>query len=800
MSDSFTKAPADLREKLRSAAAMLGFFRLRSRSWWIAGAYGLFATLWIYYSDHALELLVDDRELMIRLSVYKGLCFVVVTMLLLLALIGRAYGRIEDGYAAMQAHEAEIGRLSRLYAALSQVNQAIVWTHERQALLQKICAVLVEHGGFRMAWIGWADREAGLLLPVAECGDENGYLKNIRIRLDDSPEGRGPSGTAFREARPFLCNDLLNDPAALPWREEAGRRGLRASAVFPIRQKGEVCGTLNVYAGEAGFFQDKETALLDEAAYDLSYALDNLLREEERRQAEERLRAERLFSDTMIDSMPGVLYFCDMSGRFLRWNRNLEALSGYSAQEIAGMQPLDFFAEEHKELVGRRIAEVFETGESSVEAPFLTKDGVSMPFFFTGRRVVFDGKTCLVGAGIDISERRQAELALKKSEQRLRSTLDNILEGCQLLGFDWRYLYLNDAAARHNRRPNQELLGNCMQDMWPGIEGTRIFSLVRRCLEQREPFHEETEFTYPDGQVGWFDVRGQPVPEGVFVLSIDISERHQAEAALRELNESLERKVGERTTELQAALVRAESADRLKSAFLATMSHELRTPLNSIIGFTGILLQGLAGELNPEQNKQLGMVRSSARHLLELINDVLDLSKIEAGQLEVKSAPFDLRASLERVLEVVHPLAERKRLFLRADIAPEVGRMTGDQRRVDQVLLNLMNNAIKFTEAGGVTLTAGLQEDFNAGPCVCIRVTDTGIGIRPEDMNSLFLPFRQIDSGLTRSHEGTGLGLAICRRLTQLMGGSISAASQHGVGSTFTVILPLQPPASTASP
>lgn len=419
-----------------------------------------------------------------------------------------------------------------------------------------------------------------------------------------------------------------------------------------------------------------------------------------------------------------------------------------------------------------------------------------MPYFFTGRRVQFDSMTCLVGSGIDISERRQAELALKKSEQRLRSTLDNILEGCQLLGFDWRYLYLNDAAARHNRRPNQLLLGNRMQDMWPGIEDTRVFSLVRRCLERREPFHEETEFTYPDGQIGWFDVRGQPVPEGVFVLSVDISERHHAEAALRELNESLERKVGERTTELQAALVRAESADRLKSAFLATMSHELRTPLNSIIGFTGILLQGLAGELNPEQNKQLGMVRSSARHLLELINDVLDLSKIEAGQLEVKAAPFDLRASLERVLEVVHPLAEKKRLYLRADIAPEVGAMTGDQRRVDQVLLNLLNNAIKFTEGGGVTLAAAIQQDSGGVPSVCIRVTDTGIGIRPEDMDTLFQPFRQIDNGLTRTHEGTGLGLAICRRLTQLMGGFISAASQHGRGSSFTVILPVQPPAS----
>ena len=267
------------------------------------------------------------------------------------------------------------------------------------------------------------------------------------------------------------------------------------------------------------------------------------------------------------------------------------------------------------------------------------------------------------------------------------------------------------------------------------------------------------------------------------------------------MNESLEAKVATRTTELEAARVRAEAADRLKSAFLATMSHELRTPLNSIIGFTGILLQGLAGPLNPEQNKQLGMVRTSARHLLELINDVLDLSKIEAGQLELRATPFDLRASIERVIATVKPQTEAKGLMLTTVLPPELGAMLSDQRRVDQILLNLLNNAIKFTDQGQVTLTAEPVQDFHPvpgmqpQPAVRLSVTDTGIGIKPEDIHKLFQPFRQIDSGLTRQHEGTGLGLAICRRLTTLLGGEISAASEWSKGSTFTVILPLQAPA-----
>ena len=236
---------------------------------------------------------------------------------------------------------------------------------------------------------------------------------------------------------------------------------------------------------------------------------------------------------------------------------------------------------------------------------------------------------------------------------------------------------------------------------------------------------------------------------GFLGLAVDITDRKRAEA------------------ELVAAKERAESADRIKSSFLATMSHELRTPLNSIIGFTGIILQGLAGPLNAEQQKQLEMVRGSSRHLLSLINDVLDISKIEAGQLDVVREPFDLPKSLAKVLATVAPLAEKKGLTLRTNLAPELGLVVSDQRRVEQVLLNLLNNAIKFTEQGEVSLTVTLNPQLST---LNFGVTDTGIGIRAEDLATLFQPFRQIDSRLGRVHEGTGLGLAICRKLTELLG------------------------------
>jgi len=256
---------------------------------------------------------------------------------------------------------------------------------------------------------------------------------------------------------------------------------------------------------------------------------------------------------------------------------------------------------------------------------------------------------------------------------------------------------------------------------------------------------------------------------------------------LEELVKERTKELGDSNNALEIAKEKAEAADRLKSAFLATMSHELRTPLNSIIGFTGIMLQGLAGPLNDEQTKQLGMVQSSARHLLNLINDILDISKIEAGQLEMASELFDMRTVIQKVMRTVTPLAEKKRLVLVSEVAPEVGQITSDQRRVEQILINLLNNAIKFTEHGEVRIESEVR-----GSWLMTRVIDTGIGVKPEGMDALFEPFRQVDAGLARQHEGTGLGLSICQKLVEMLGGAIWAESEWGVGSTFTFTLPVQ--------
>ncbi|MFA5269218.1 MAG: ATP-binding protein, partial [Methanoregula sp.] len=202
--------------------------------------------------------------------------------------------------------------------------------------------------------------------------------------------------------------------------------------------------------------------------------------------------------------------------------------------------------------------------------------------------------------------------------------------------------------------------------------------------------------------------------------------------------------------------------------------------------FSGILLQELAGPLNDEQKKQLGMVADSSDHLLSLINDVLDLSKIEAGQLKIAIEPVEIRPVLEKVVRTVKPLAEAKHLALELDVDPAVERVMGDSRRLEQVLLNLLSNSIKFTEQGHIRITCRAGDDF-----VNISVADTGIGMKKEDMDKLFRPFTQIETGLTRKYEGTGLGLSISKRLVSLMGGTISVESEWGKGSTFSFTLPV---------
>jgi PAS domain S-box-containing protein len=366
---------------------------------------------------------------------------------------------------------------------------------------------------------------------------------------------------------------------------------------------------------------------------------------------------------------------------------------------------------------------------------------------------------------------RTAELAAINDEQR--AVFESAGTGIVLLR--------NRIIMRCNRKMEEisgyaadELVGQSTRIWFPDeesyITGGRI---VFSQLSKGETFRQEQQMVHKNGSLYWVRLSLRSFDHntpfnGVVGIVEDITEERLAAEILRKAMEA------------------AQAADRIKSAFLATMSHELRTPLNSIIGFTGIMLQGLTGPLNQEQQKQMTMVQNSSRHLLSLINDVLDISKIEAGQLVLSCTSFDLRSSVDKIAGLVLPMAEKKNIELQLDLPDIPVTITTDQRRFEQVVLNLLNNAVKFTEIGHVGVTLRSEKDS-----LLLSFSDTGIGIQHQDLANLFQPFRQIDSGLARKREGTGLGLSICKKILDLMGCSIDVQSQWGQGSTFIVRIPI---------
>ncbi len=384
--------------------------------------------------------------------------------------------------------------------------------------------------------------------------------------------------------------------------------------------------------------------------------------------------------------------------------------------------------------------------------------------------------------------RKAAEDELRESEGRYRELFERNPAPMLIYAREnLAVLSVNEAFLRHYGYDAAEARALSLPDLYPKEEKEAITALANRLGGHANV--GEWHHIRKDGSLITIVATSHDISylgrKARIAVITDITERKQAEDQLRDLKETLEQKVRERTRELEEANAVLAELDRLKSNFIASMSHELRTPLNSIIGFTGILLQGLAGPLNAEQEKQLGMVKGSARHLLDLITDIIDLSKIEAGKIGFSVESFDLAKAVRDVLAGFQVQAGQKGISLSLE-GPECLAVESDARRVRQVLINLVGNAVKFTEKGGVKVSIG-EDDGTA----TVSVSDTGPGIRPEDLGKLFRQFSQVGTADTMKHDGTGLGLHLSRKLMNMMGGDIRVESEYGRGSVFTAPLPV---------
>lgn len=353
---------------------------------------------------------------------------------------------------------------------------------------------------------------------------------------------------------------------------------------------------------------------------------------------------------------------------------------------------------------------------------------------------------------------------MPEREQRYRSTLDSLLEGFQILAPDWRYLYVNPAAARHGRRTPEELIGVRIMDAYPGIEQTALFAVMTRCMTDRTNERLENQFVYGEGLSRWFELRIEPVPEGLCIHSVDIEARKNAEDALREANADLERRIADRTAEL-------EQANRELEAFSYSVAHDLRTPLRSIDGFAQLLHEDCGDAISDQGKDYIHRVRTSAQRMASLIDDLLGLSRVTL--IPIVRTDVDLSELARSVIAELDP-DNRVRWRIESDLHAQC-----DRALARVVLENILSNAVKFTSKTPEPEVSiqGTEED-------AIAIADNGDGFDMAYAAQLFRPFQRLHS--EREFAGTGIGLTTVERIVRRHDGFVRAEGVPKQGATIT--------------
>ena len=504
-------------------------------------------------------------------------------------------------------------------------------------------------------------------------------------------------------------------------------------------------------------------------------ALQNEVREREATERE--LQIQTAYLERLFEDAPEAIVVLDLENRVLRANAEFTRLFGYEVAEAVGRSINDLVVQpealaEATELSGEVVA-----GRSvSVETVRQRKDGTLVPVSILGTPILLaDDRVAVYGIYRDITARKHAEDALRQTAEHLEAIIN--ASPLAILTVDGTGVVRtwNPAAERTLGWGTADALGRPLAELNPRAR-SEILQLTRHARTGEAQAGVEFEWIRPDGTSIIASPAAAPLEwsragdGSLLVVLADVTGRHRAEQALRE------------------ATAAAEAANRAKSEFLASMSHELRTPLNSVIGFTKVLLKNTGGHLRPTDITYLERIAANGEHLLGLINNILDLSKIEAGMMDMELAPVDLAELIRQTVAQLEGRVANAQVDLAAVLPVSVAPFETDAHRMRQVLINLVGNAIKFTEDGRITVT--LETANGSDMAARIHVADTGIGIPDDRLAVIFEAFEQADRSTSRRFGGTGLGLSISRAICHQLGYDLTVASEVGRGSTFTIHLP----------
>ncbi len=675
--------------------------------------------------------------------------------------------------------EKQLRKLNRTYALLSDVNQTIMHVHEPGALFEAACHIAVEKGGFSMAWIGLLDPQTEQIIPVAHEGETNGYLDKLNIRLGGSKRKPGPTASVLRDGKHVIVNDIEHDPRMAPWREDALRLGYRASAAFPLIVNGEVRGALNLYAGEAGFFDNHELKLLDEMAADIAFSLEFNEQEEQRKQAEIKLAESEKHFRLFYENAPILYQSLDAEGNILEINDMWLRTLGYKREEVVGHSIKEFLSEESMGILQDVFPKFLSTGSvHNVEYELISKKDEKIVVVIEGMIATdksgkFQQTHCVLH---NVTEQRYAEQQIRLLSRSVEQSPVSVM----ITDINGKLMYVNPKFTEVTGYSGEEVIGKNPRFLKSGEHPPSFFKKLWNTILSGKEWKGEFRNKKKNGEIYWDSSTISPIlnEKGDIAYFVGVQEDVTEKKKLHD--------------ELVNAKEKAEESDRLKSAFLANISHEIRTPMNGILGFMDLLSEPELKEST--KNRYIGIINKSGERLMTTINDIIEISKLEAGQLKVQISDVDISALMDYLFSFFKHQANAKGILLKVNnrLSGSDAAIKTDRQKLEGLLINLLRNAIKFTREGfvefGNHLVAGQLQFY---------VRDTGIGIPTDRLEAIFDRFVQADLKLTRPYEGSGLGLSIAKGYTELLGGKIEVESEEGKGSTFYFTIPFHPAKSS---